>query len=129
MITSLTGTFRIFALASCTAALAMACPIAVASDVGERCDTSEECAGDLGCVATNVDVPQGARVCMPPPQGFDDGRCKAFFFGDKDAICDCGCGAHDVDCATEAASVCDAADGNHCPNGKTIVLDDNARCE
>ena len=98
-------------------------------DTGEPCDASDECDGDLGCVPTNADNPLGPRVCMPPPDGWDDTRCKAFLLGDKDVVCDCGCGALDVDCADDTAASCNLDLGNNCPDGQTPVADDNTRCE
>jgi hypothetical protein len=119
-----------------TAALAAMCLVSTGcrigdnvTDVGEPCDDSSECEGALGCVPTDDDNPAGPRVCMPPPDGWkSNGECKAFLIGDEDAICDCGCGAHDVDCADETAGVCDPDDGNHCPDGENPVADDNAKC-
>jgi hypothetical protein len=98
-------------------------------DVGEPCDASDDCEGALGCVPTSVDNPTGPRVCMPPPDGWDDGRCKPYFLGDPDVICDCGCGAPDVDCANETAAACNQDLGLHCPDGQNPVADDNTRCE
>lgn len=97
-------------------------------DIGESCDDSDECEGKLGCMPTNAENPAGPRVCMPPPDGFED-RCDAFFLGDKDAVCDCGCGVHDPDCPDDTAAVCNADLGLHCPEGQSVVADDNTRCE
>ena len=98
-------------------------------DVGEPCDTSDDCEGALGCVPTDADNPASGRVCMPPPDGWDTSRCDEFFLGDPDAICDCGCGAPDVDCVDDTAAACNTELGIHCPDGQTVVPDDNARCQ
>lgn len=98
-------------------------------DDGEPCVASDECDGDLGCVPINADAPNGARVCMPPPDGWNLDRCKGFLLGDEEAICDCGCGALDVDCVDDTAASCDARQGNNCPDGENPVADDNTQCE
>jgi hypothetical protein len=104
-------------------------------DAGEECRDTTDCEG-LACVPTDADNPGGPRVCMPAPDGWDEDRCKVAYLGDKDNVCDCGCGALDYQCADDNATSCGGVDpdgdpisGNNCPAGQNPVADDNTRCE
>jgi hypothetical protein len=61
--------------------------------------------------------------CAPPPPTW---TCPTAAYGDSQ--CDCGCGALDVDCETNATNQCELCDG--CARGHCQLIDpsDNTQC-
>lgn len=117
------------ALALFTALLALAlvdaCSLGrVSGNVGVECDDTSDCDPDdtLACVSNDPDDPAAGAVCMPPPDGW---VCDGKFYKDFEALCDCGCGIIDVDCAGNASAA--ACDENNCETGEPLPTN-NADC-
>ena len=101
-----------------------------------------EAAGDSGGTPACGDgVVQGREVCDPPDGVSCDSTCQYIppaewtcpgaYYGDGD-YCDCGCGAHDLDCQSDGIGACNFCDSpgacqsDDCPG--EIDPDDNAQC-
>ncbi|MGH1343543.1 MAG: hypothetical protein ACRBN8_18445 [Nannocystales bacterium] len=99
-------------------------------DVSAKCD---ECNGPGSCGAAfeggAVAVPDDNPLCFVPPNW----TCEVLAYDDG-ATCDCGCGAVDLDCESEAVAACGEcngmgscfADGEDC---SAIAPIDNATCD
>lgn len=98
-----------------------------ASASRNECDTCSYGCSNEGCPGP-IDAANNA-ICTGVPSSWS---CLARFYGDGE-ICNCGCGAHDPDCADDTVASCDRCDFNgscsarECPG--TISPDNNAYCE
>lgn len=83
--------------------------------------------GCSGGIKTHIDPNHNEKCTISVPNGW---TCDRGFYGD--GLCDCGCGAVDVDCNSSNASACKKCDNTGscstvaCPG--TILTSDNAHC-
>jgi hypothetical protein len=88
------------------------------------------CQGNGGCgdnaCPGNIDR-SDVTACAPVPSGW---TCPRSAYGD--GVCDCGCGALDVDCADASVASCQSCTAaGSCANGpcpSSIASNDNRRC-
>lgn len=95
---------------------------------GTSCDVCSveygSCADDYGC--TGIDPDDNTRCVDDAPPEWN---CDPDTYGDE--ACDCGCGARDLDCASESPSACDFCDAEgSCSDAacSDLAADDNAVC-
>lgn len=92
----------------------------------QRCDVFGSCGG--GTCPAKVYVEDTTR-CTPPPEGW---TCSPSFYADE-AICHCGCGIPDPDCADESVDSCDSCNASGaCARGacpSAIDPENNAKCK
>ena len=83
--------------------------------------------GCSGGIKSHIDPNHNERCTVGVPSGW---TCNRGFYGD--GLCDCGCGAEDVDCGSSNASACKKCDDpgscstTACPG--PILGSDNAHC-
>ncbi len=100
-------------------------------DSVDSCQNCETCSYGNTC-DVSVD-PEDISSCRPAPDGW---TCSDYIYGDGYAdgsVCHCGCGVIDPDCASLAASSCDACSVGYgsCAEDyscKGIDPEDNTRC-
>jgi hypothetical protein len=68
--------------------------------------------------------PNDTSQCAPPPVGW---TCSEFLYAN--GLCDCGCGAIDVDCTSMSSDYCQICDGG-CAHGhcERVRANDNSQC-
>jgi hypothetical protein len=84
----------------------------------------QNCSGCIGACPASLD-PNDVTQCAPLPPSW---TCDPSQF--RDGICDCGCGARDLDCYDVLAGYCDRCPDTGCAYGNCSHIDaaDNSQC-